>query len=340
MKKFEARNLGMKLQLSKRILKKLMKSIKLKKAYSLIELSIVILIISILITGALSVSIGSANNAKAKVTNDRIQQIYRALGNFLVANKRLPCPAALTKVKTVNTDYGNEVGFGSGCSGTGVIQSGSSANLVYGMVPVRALGLPNDLAEDGYESKLAYIIDKNFTNVLADAVPNYSNLNFATATSTGIMTVNEKPSGITQTVTTDALVVLISYGANKAGAYNANASTVNARSTPADADEQSNDASTSGTFFDNTIVASSSNSDTFDDIVFYKRRNDFVEDFKVMFLIPCDGRVTATQTANFTSSNNAYYGQIVTNPACTSPTVQTRKCEAYGTWMNVANSCI
>jgi len=56
-----------------------------------------------------------------------------------------------------------------------------------------------------------------------------------------------------------------------------------------------------------------------------------------MFLIPCRG---ATTTTNFNSSANAYYGQIVTNPDCTPPTVQTRKCEAYGSWVNVTNACM
>lgn len=313
-----------------------------KKAYSLIELSIVILIIAILITGALSVSIGSINNAKTKTTNDRIREVYKAIGNFLITNKRLPCPASLKKIKTVDTDYGAEVGAGSACAGVGVYQSLSSGNLVYGMVPSRALGLSNDMAEDAFESKLAYIVDKNFTNTV-ETVPNFSNKTFATATYGGIITIDEKPSGITQVVTTDAIIAVISYGANKAGAFNSNAATQNTRS--GDADEMDNDPS--ATFddaptpktadFNSTLISSSGNSDVFDDIVFFKRRNDFVEDFKVMFLIPCNG---ATTTTNFLNSDSAYYGQIVYNSACISPATQSRKCEAYGTWVNITNSCV
>jgi prepilin-type N-terminal cleavage/methylation domain-containing protein len=44
-----------------------MKNKKFKKAYSLLELSIVIIIVSILITGTLSVSVGSINNMKVKI---------------------------------------------------------------------------------------------------------------------------------------------------------------------------------------------------------------------------------------------------------------------------------
>ena len=308
---------------------------KFKKAYSLLELSIVILIISILITGALSVSVGSINNAKIKTTNDRQREVYKAIGNFLITNKRLPCPASLLKVKTVDADYGNAV-VGANCSDAGVIQSGSSTNLVYGMVPSRTLGLSNDMAEDAFETKMVYIVDKNFT--IASAVdPNFGVTTFSTTASTGIITVNEKPSGVTQAVTADAIVILISHGANKASGYNSNASTQNTRAT--DTDERDNDANEPTTFFNNTIFASSSNSDVFDDIVFFKRRNDFVEDFKAMFLIPCNG---ATASGSVTTSASAYYGQIVTRStvACGVGLTQSRKCEAYGSWLNITTGCV
>ena len=70
-----------------------------KTAYSLLELSIVILIIAILISGAMTMSVGTLNNAKNKATQDKIAEIYKSLGNFLLANKRLPCPASLKKLK-------------------------------------------------------------------------------------------------------------------------------------------------------------------------------------------------------------------------------------------------
>ena len=131
---------------------------RIKKAFSLIELSIVIIIISILISGILSSSITSINNAKIRNTRDRMAQIYQALGQYLVVNKRLPCPASIILLKS-DADYGKEVGTDGSCSGTGIYQSSSNANLVYGMVPIRALGLVNEMGEDGFESKIAYIID-------------------------------------------------------------------------------------------------------------------------------------------------------------------------------------
>lgn len=322
-----------------------MKTKKIKTAYSLLELSIVIIIISILITGALSVSVGSINNIKVKTTNDRMKEIYKAMGNFLVANRRLPCPASIYKIKTVDSDYGAEVDGGAGCdTEDGVLSSTFDSNLIYGMVPVKTLGLSSDLAEDAFESKIVYIVDKRFTSASAIGVsPDFGAANtFSTAPFTTRITVNEKPSGVTQTMTTDAIMVLLSHGSNKAGAFNTNSAAQIARG---DTDEQDNDAGTINTTgtpdtgsFDSTVIASSTNSDTFDDIIFFKRRNDFVEDFKAMFLIPCQDAGVA-----FGNMKNAYYGQVVyATASCANPNEDkrlTRKCEAYGAWIDIVASC-
>ena len=55
-------------------------------AFTMIELSVVILIIAILMFGTFSSS-GMVNSAKINVTKDRIDVVYKALGNFLLINK-------------------------------------------------------------------------------------------------------------------------------------------------------------------------------------------------------------------------------------------------------------
>jgi prepilin-type N-terminal cleavage/methylation domain-containing protein len=308
---------------------------KNKNAYSLIELSIVIVIISILISGAMSVSVSSVNNAKVKTSKDRINEIYKAIGNFLLTNKRLPCPAAINTTKTGSSNYGDEVGAGSNCAGTGVYQSTTNTNLVYGMIPVKALGLTIDMAEDGFESKFTYIIDKRFTNACDLVNPNFSTITFCTSPFTSIITVNEKFGSITQQDTADAIISIISHGSNKAGAYNANSSTRNSRSN--DQDEQNNDINDSNNF-DNILVASSSASDVFDDVVFFKRRNDFIEDFKAMFMIPCN----ISEITGFGTSSVIYGETVYATSSCANPNTDkrlTKKCEAYGNWVDIVAAC-
>ena len=141
----------------------LMKFFK-KRAFSLIELSVVITILSVVAVGILSISVGGVSNNKAKATNDRMSLIYSALGEYVLVNKRLPCPASIKEVKS-SINYGVEgTASGSCTAGIGVYSSTAATNLVYGMVPVKTLGLNNILGEDGYENKIAYIVDKSYTS--------------------------------------------------------------------------------------------------------------------------------------------------------------------------------
>ena len=326
-----------------------MKNQKIKKAYSLLELSIVIVIISILVTGALSVSVGSINSAKIKTTKERLEQIYTAMGVFLTTNNRLPCPASILDIKSSSPDYAIEEDGDGGCdTSNGVFKSDDNDDLFYGMVPARSLGLSTEMAEDAFGSKIIYIVNKNFTyaiNLLVDN-PDFDITNFSTATSTSIMTVNEKQASITQAITADAIMALISAGPNKAGAHNANSSTQNLLGS--DTDENDNVipddyvySTTPGTAdFDNIIVATSSSSDNFDDIVLYKTRNNFIEDFNAMFLIPCVTTIDNSSSA-FPVGTSAYYGHTIyaTSSTCSDGTIFSRKCESYGQWLPIVNSC-
>ena len=104
-------------------------------AFTLIELSVVILIIALLMFGTFSSSSGIVNNVKDNITKDRMNVIYNALGNFLLQKKRLPCPASILLPKG-DVNYGKEVRNSSTleCNGTGIYSSNSlsSLNLVFG----------------------------------------------------------------------------------------------------------------------------------------------------------------------------------------------------------------
>jgi prepilin-type N-terminal cleavage/methylation domain-containing protein len=132
-------------------------SLKNKKAYTLIELSITILIISLLMAGVFSFATGSINNAKSALTKQRMDEIYKSMGTYLMVNKRLPCPASILTSKVNDANYGQEVAVGAGCEGAGVYKSSTNADLFFGGVPIRALNLSSEYAEDGYGNKFNYI---------------------------------------------------------------------------------------------------------------------------------------------------------------------------------------
>ena len=308
-----------------------------KTAFSLIEISIVVLIIAILITGSLSSSITAINNTKIKSTRDRMDEIYKALGNYLLVNGKLPCPASILELKPSST-YGTSIGTAGTCSGTGVYSSTTSGatNLVYGMVPVKTLGLSNDLAEDGFEGKIAYIVDKNFTGA-----------NFGTAASTATMTINEIPGSVTKTITDDAIFALVSYGINKSGAFPINSATQIARSS--DVSETTNDLdSITSPLFDKILISDAKNSDVFDDVVFYKTRNNLLLDFGALSLVPCQIGVlslTYGSAANYSFAQGFYNQLVVSTTPCpvgyrSTTNYPTRRCGAFGVWDSVAiNPC-
>jgi prepilin-type N-terminal cleavage/methylation domain-containing protein len=312
----------------KNLLSKLKSRGNSKTAFSLIELSIVIVIVSILVTGALTASLGNVRNAKTKITNDRIQTIYKAMGNYLLANGRIPCPSSVARIKSSDSSYGAEEGTAGTCATSGhTFSSNTATSLIYGSVPIRALGLSDEFMEDGFETKFGYIVNKNFT------ASGTSSSTFGGATATSIIIVNEKPaSSITHADTADAIFVIVSYGTNKSGGYNASAATQNTRST--DTDEMENDitgVSGSTATFDNTYIAASVSSDTFDDIVFYKTRNQMAVDHKALTKINC----AAATVSGYVMPIGYYNQNAVSTTACgtsNGPTYPQIRCGAFGTW--------
>lgn len=303
-----------------------------KSAYSLIELTIVITIIAVLMTGALSISVGSLAKLKKTATERKVNEIYDAIGKFLLVNKRLPCPARLD-VLSDNVNFGREVGNGAGCANAGIYQSNVSGmgNIFYGMVPFLSLGLSYDYAQDDFGSKFSYIIDQRFTKNYQNT-PDFTYSSFGTvANINSILTIHEKPSTNVQVITNDAMMIILSHGLNKNGAFNFETNTQNPRSS--DIDEKNNDYVNN---YDNIFVATSQNSEIFDDIMIYKTRNQIVEDFDAFYLIACDN------AGNNFSNKSAYYDQVIyANSACSGLTyakLPEKYCDKYGNWVEI-NKC-
>jgi type II secretory pathway pseudopilin PulG len=329
------------------LLKKFYKNNKI--AFSLLELSIVITIAAILVTGAMAVSINKVNNAKVSQTKSNIEKIYKALGSYLRANGKLPCPAPITVLKSDTANYGVAATTCTSAT-TGIYATTGNSKLFYGMVPVKTLNLNLDMAEDGFGSKLAYVVNSDFTNAT----------NFGASTSlSNLITVQDVTnSGVDKVITSEAIFAIINYGPNKSGAFNVNSSSQNTASS--DANELKN--TISGSNLPSSILVNSvGGSDVFDDKIFYKTRNGIVSDFDALYLIPCEPTASHYNDVyldpgvggNTTLATwpQAKYGQVVaaTGPANTGPlgagyngycksgytaTVNrpTKKCGAFGDW--------
>lgn len=296
-----------------------------KSAYTLLELSIVIAIMAVMLTVAIGISVSTFNNTKRISTEMRLNNAYNAIGKFLLINKRLPCPARLDLTINDNS-YGEEVGNGSGCSGFAGVYQGSNSNHFYGMIPMKSLGLPLEYSRDEYGSKISFIVDDRFTRSFQD-VPNFANPSFGTVSAYDTaFSVQEKPPSAGKVASAGAIMIILSHGKNKLGAFNDNATTQN--TAPTDTDELSNAYSAN---FDNNFVLKSINSEIFDDIMIYKTRNQFVEEFNAFYLIACNN------AGSVFANKNAYYGQNIFG-TCVNGIVPEIYCDKYGNW-HLINGC-
>lgn len=314
----------------------------IKKGFSLIELSIVILIVSILITGSLGVSKTAINNSRVRVTRDRMDVAYKAIANFVAANKRLPCPASIATAKG-NPTYGDETAAPT-C--TGSILSGT---LAYGMVPLKALGLDLDMAEDGFGTKISYVVDTRFTkriNLLTDNDGFEGTKSALAVDKTGdtlasIIQIQQSISGVGSDISPYSVIALISHGANKFNGFNATATSINGVSTLAD--ENSN--SSVGSY--DKVFVSYSNNPNFDDMMLFKTKTEIARDAGMEFMICSGGEAEdtspggaknpttwtydAAQYGNspVNSSNNCITG-VTSNPL--GSTKSNKICGRYGIW--------
>jgi type II secretory pathway pseudopilin PulG len=330
-----------------------MKSLKQNQnlAFSMVELSVVILIIALLMFGSFS-SYGIVNSAKEKVTKDRMKVIYDVMGNFLSNNKRLPCPASISLPRG-NVDYGKEIRSESGeCIvnqvNNGVYSSnGGSSDLLFGMVPIYDLNLSADFAEDAFGNKINYFMHKKFAYgyisegdlekdlISVDTIPS-----FGTTPYKDIFFIKERRRGGEVIINRDAIIVLMSAGANCFGAYKNTGikdDPINGKcKSPENAEEIENEGKSN---FNNIFYSNFESEEAFDDIIFFKTRNDFVNNFNQKSLIPCRGAEIID--ANFEKKNKYYGGELSASP-CAIPNesiIKTIKCDAFGKWTPIIISC-
>jgi len=143
--------------------------------FSLVEMALVILIVSLLLGGIVTYLNAQLTQARITSTNNKEQAIKAALISFIAKNGRLPCPA----IATLAVGQPNEgVEAPTGASNTpcvGTIGSGYSANVFTildqpysttfpspslvvstGEVPWSSLGLTHEAALDAYADRFTY----------------------------------------------------------------------------------------------------------------------------------------------------------------------------------------
>lgn len=212
-----------------------------QQGFSLTELSIVLLIISLMMGSILVLVTGKTQDMQLNETNATLKAVNEALAAYVAENRSLLCPSDITAA--VNT-----AAFGIGnCS----YQTGG--------VPTKTLQLPDEYAFDAWNRRITYRVVSSCAN--ADGFVSTSTCPGSTG-----LTVNNAAGTAT---TTTAAYVLVSHGANGYGAWPHNGGT-QISYTSASANEQKNATGGSNSVFvQMSPIITSDTTTTFDDIVSY-----------------------------------------------------------------------
>lgn len=179
---------------------------KLQAGFTLVELSIVIIIVGLLTAGGLAVGSSMIERAAYIDTQKLISQLQQTLRDYYVVNGRLPCVARLNDTPGSGT-FGTEITTCLTSTATpGDTERDDTGNpaVRIGMVPVRTLGLPDSAAQDKYGNRIIYAV----TEMLTSAADFGSQL--------GGITVKDASGN---DILTDAVYFLGSTGRDRKGGY-------------------------------------------------------------------------------------------------------------------------
>ncbi len=142
-----------------------MKNIKKRQGFTLIELSIVLVVVGIMLYAGIAIGAIQVEAAKLKQTKDKINKIDRALQLYLETNNSLPCPSD-GELSGDDNNYGKGVKTDNAavsdatCANVTGIDVSAVTVAYMGVVPTRDLDLPDDFMVDGWGNKISYAVSR------------------------------------------------------------------------------------------------------------------------------------------------------------------------------------
>jgi prepilin-type N-terminal cleavage/methylation domain-containing protein len=154
-----------------------------QRGYTLIEMAIVMSVLGVIIASFLGAYGLYYKNQIQMTSLSNANRVVNALGHFLIQNGRYPCPARMDVARD-HPQYGMEtdctdttLAVGNCANGLCIEQGerqvninpnpGPAVNITprvrRGAVPFRILGLPENAAEDGHNTRLYYAVTENLT---------------------------------------------------------------------------------------------------------------------------------------------------------------------------------
>jgi prepilin-type N-terminal cleavage/methylation domain-containing protein len=189
----------------------------IQKAFSLIEMAVVLFIVALLLGGLLPTVSSQIEQQKRTETRKQLDDIQQALIGYAIINSRLPCPSSGTNDGAESFDVGGDA------------SNGQCSNFYNGFVPAAALGITSGVdtqgrkgyAVDSWGNRIRYAVTSS--NTRAFVTTGGMSSSFATlasnllvcSTSTGI-TISSCSAGNELTSNPGVPVIIFSTGANGA----------------------------------------------------------------------------------------------------------------------------
>ena len=195
--------------------------------FTLIEITMVMLIIVLLMTGLLPTITSQIDLQRTTETRKQMDEIKQALTGYAIVNGRLPCPAK-ANLSSTSVGAGMEATTGNTCacvasSGNTVADTSAIActgTSVTGVLPWATLGVKET---DAWDRRYTYRVTTIFADQFAASTYGCTPSTTPTAASfalcsTGVPDVISAASGGTA-VATDVPALFLSHGKNGTGAY-------------------------------------------------------------------------------------------------------------------------
>ncbi len=255
--------------------------LQIKNGFSLVEMSVVLVVIGLITGMGVSAAIDSLESTRRVATETKLDVIESALFNFRKNYGRLPCPADST-LATDNTDYGVEAANMSGtCTGgtpaathvtptLAIPDATESGAVPSGALPARTLGLPDEFMYDSWGGKFMYEVTPAMTMENA-----FSNMQLSDNCA---ITIKDQADNA---LPIKPVYALVSHGKNGIGAYS-KGGTRQTTGTAGTA-EQTNVRATTDTptvRFKNGVNGARNTAGYYDDIVRFKALYQMMDDIQ------------------------------------------------------------
>ncbi|TAE81908.1 MAG: type II secretion system protein [Alphaproteobacteria bacterium] len=129
--------------------------------FSLVELAVVLVIISLIIGSVISLTSQHMKADKYDSSSKKLMAIDAALRRYVVSAGELPCPAARTlTVNDANFGRESDQDCASATAPLGTVDVGNSTIRI-GSVPVRELNLPDGMMFDAWDRQITFMMVKS-----------------------------------------------------------------------------------------------------------------------------------------------------------------------------------